>query len=135
MRGTQETNNCLEPFKETTASNSRLGPFFCRVPLTPGGGLIVAPDPFTVVNRGVINGLAARYRLPAIFTLRQDVVEGALMSYGPDTADIIQRSAMDIDRILEGAKHEEFPVRAPTKYLLGITISPTLLAQADEVAE
>lgn len=49
--------------------------------------------------------------------LRQDVVEGALMSYGPDTADIIQRSAMYVDRILEGAKPKELPVQAPTSGL------------------
>ena len=113
--------------------------------LAPGGGLIVAPDPFTVVNRGVIISLAARYRLPAIFTLRQDVVEGGLMSYGPDTADICERSAAYVDRILKGAKPEELSVQAPTKYILvinlktaavlGVTISSTLLAQADEVIE
>ena len=70
-----------------------------------------------MVNRCVIIGFAARYRLPAIFMLRQDVVEGALMSYGPDTADIIQRSTMYVDRILEGAKPKELPVQAPTSGL------------------
>jgi putative ABC transport system substrate-binding protein len=98
-----------------------------------------------VVNRGVIIRLAAHDRLSAIFTLRQDVVEGGLMSYGPDTADICERSAAYVDRILKGAKPEELPVQAPTKYILvinlktaavlGVTISPTLLAQADEVIE
>jgi putative ABC transport system substrate-binding protein len=82
---------------------------------TPGGGLIVAPDPFTVVNHRVIMKSVARHRLPAIFTLRQDVVEGALMSYGPDTADMFQRWAGYVDRILTGAKPEELSVQAPTK--------------------
>jgi putative ABC transport system substrate-binding protein len=113
--------------------------------LTPDGGLIVAPDPFTVVNREVIMRSAERYRLPAIFTLRQDVVEGALMSYGPDTADIFRRSASYVDRILKGAKPDELPVQAPTKFelvinlktakALGLDVPSTLSARADEVIE
>ena len=88
---------------------------------------------------------AERYRLPAIFTLRQDVVEGALMSYGPDTADIFRRSASYVDRILKGAKPDELPVQAPTKFelvinlktakALGLDVPSTLSARADEVIE
>jgi putative ABC transport system substrate-binding protein len=113
--------------------------------LGPEGGLIVAPDPFTVVNREVIMRSAERHRLPAIYTLRQEAVEGALMSYGPDTADIFERSAVYVDRILKGSRPDQLPVQAPTKFTLvinlktaralGITISTMLLAQADEVIE
>jgi len=113
--------------------------------LGTGGSLIVAPDPFTVVNRDAIMMSVARHGLPAIFTLRQDAVEGALMSYGPDAADMFKRSAVYVDRILKGAKTVELPVQAPIKFTLvinlktaktmGISVSPSLLARADEVIE
>jgi len=113
--------------------------------LGPGGGLIVAPDPFTVVNRETIMTSVARHGLPAIYTLRQDAVEGALMSYGPDATDIFMRSASYVDRILKGARADELPVQAPTKFTLvinlktaksmGVTVPPLLLARADEVIE
>jgi putative ABC transport system substrate-binding protein len=113
--------------------------------LGPGDGLIVGPDPFTVVNRGVIMRSAERHRLPAIFTLRQDAVEGALMSYGPDTADMFRRSASYVDRILKGGKPDELPVQAPTKFelvinlktakALGLDVPLQLQQRADEVIE
>jgi putative tryptophan/tyrosine transport system substrate-binding protein len=113
--------------------------------LGPGDGLIVGPDPFTVVNREVIMRSAERHRLPAIFTLRQEAVEGALMSYGPDTADIFRRAALYADRILKGAKPDELPVQAPTKFelvinlktakALGLDVPLQLQQRADEVIE
>ena len=113
--------------------------------LGSGDGLIVGPDPFTVVNRGVIIRSAERQRIPAIFTLRQDAVEGALMSYGPDTADMFRRSASYVDRILKGAKPEELPVQAPIKFelvinlktakALGLDVPLQLQQRADEVIE
>ena len=111
----------------------------------PGGGLIVVPDPFINTHRGLIITLAERLRLPAIFSFRQHVTEGALMSYGPDTADIVRRSASYVDRILKGEKPADLPVQAPTKYALvinlktakalGLTVPLTLQASADEVIE
>src|SRR6267142_1431296 len=64
----------------------------------------------------VIVALTERHRLPAIYGLRQFVTEGALMSYGPDTADIVRRSASYVDRILRGEKPADLPVQSPTKY-------------------
>ena len=111
----------------------------------PGGGLIAAPDAFINTRRHLIMALVERHRLPAIFGFRQFVTEGALISYGPDTTDIVRRSASYIDRILKGEKPADLPVQAPSKYdlvinlktakALGIEIPPTLLARADEVIE
>jgi putative ABC transport system substrate-binding protein len=111
----------------------------------PGGGLIAAPDPFINTHRGLIMELADRHRLPVIYSFRQFVTEGALMSYGPDTADIVRRSASYVDRILKGEKAADLPVQAPTKFALvinlktakalGLTVPMTLQARADEVIE
>ena len=111
----------------------------------PGGGLIVPPDTFTVVHRGLIIRTAAQHRVPAIFSYRQFVREGALIAYGPDTTDIFQRSASYVDRILKGANPGDLPVQAPNKFelainvktarRLGLDLPPTLLGLADEVIE
>jgi putative ABC transport system substrate-binding protein len=113
--------------------------------LDPDGGLIVPPDVFINTRRPLIMALAERYRLPAIFGFRQFVTEGALISYGPDTTDIVRRSASYVDRILKGEKPADLPVQAPTKYelvinlktakALGLTVPPILRALADEVIE
>jgi ABC-type uncharacterized transport system substrate-binding protein len=89
--------------------------------------------------------LAERHRLPAIYGLRQFVSEGALVTYGPDSIDIVRRSASYVDRILKGEKPGDLPVQAPTKYeltinlktakALGLDVPAKLLALADEVIE
>jgi putative ABC transport system substrate-binding protein len=109
------------------------------------GGLIVAPDAFINTRRRLIMAFAERHRLPAIYGFRQFVTEGALISYGPDTVDIVRRSASYVDRILKGEKPADLPVQAPTKYelvinlktakALSLDVPPTLLARADEVIE
>ncbi len=111
----------------------------------PGGSLIAAPDPFINTHRGPIMALAERHRLPAIYGFRQYVTEGALMSYGPDTEDIVRRSASYVDRILKGKKPADLPAQAPTKFslvinlkaakALGLDVPTTLIARADEVIE
>jgi putative ABC transport system substrate-binding protein len=111
----------------------------------PGGGLILAPDIYLNNHRQLIMALAARNRLPAIFGFRQFVKEGALISYGPDTTDIVRRSTSYVDRILKGEKPANLPVQAPIKYelvinlktakALGLDVPPSLLAIADEVIE
>jgi len=111
----------------------------------PGGGLMVAPEPFMNAHRGLVMALAEQHRFPAIYGFRQFVKEGALISYGPDSADIVRRSASYVDRVLKGEKPADLPVQAPTKYellinlrtakALGLTVPLTLLALADEVIE
>jgi len=111
----------------------------------PTSGLIVAPDAFINTRRRLVMALAERHRLPAIYGFRQFATEGALISYGPDSVDIVRRSASYVDRILKGEKLADLPVQAPTKYglvinlttakALGLTVPPALLARADEVIE
>ncbi len=88
----------------------------------PGGGLIAAPDAFINNHRRAIMTLTERHRLPAIYGFRQFATEGALISYGPDSADIVRRSAGYVDRILKGERPADLPVQAPTKYELVINL-------------
>jgi putative tryptophan/tyrosine transport system substrate-binding protein len=109
------------------------------------GGLLVLPDSFTVDHHVAIVGLAARYRLPAVYFARVFAASGGLMSYGTDDLDSIRRVASYVDRILKGEKAGDLPVQNPTKFqlvinlntakTLGVTFPTTLLATADEVIE
>ena len=109
------------------------------------GGLIVTPSAGNAVHRELITTLAARYKLPTIYSDRLNVTEGGLISYGPDRVDEFRRAAGYIDRILKGEKPADLPVQAPTKFelvinlktakALGFTIPTTLLATADEVIQ
>jgi putative ABC transport system substrate-binding protein len=111
----------------------------------PGSSLLIGPDPFNVVRIQQVARLAAQNRLPAISVYRPFAVEGGLMAYGPDTADIFRRSAEYVDRILRGANPSELPVQQPDKFqftvnlkaarALGLNVPATLLATADEVIE
>ena len=111
----------------------------------PGGGLIAAGDVFTNAHRALIMALAERDRLPVVYPFRQSVLEGGLMSYGPDGVDVVRRSASYVDRILKGATPAELPVQQPTKFelainlktakALGLDVPPLLQQRADEVIE
>ena len=109
------------------------------------GGVIVTSSPGASHHRDLIVKLAARYQLPTIYASRYLVVNGGLISYGPDILDQYRRAAGYVDRILRGEKPADLPVQAPTKYelvinlktakALGLEVPPTLLARADEVIE
>jgi len=111
----------------------------------PAGGLIAAADPFTLTHRALIMALAERHRLPTVYSNRQFVAEGGLLSYGPDQVDIARRSASYVDRILKGAAPAELPVQQPTKFelainlktakALGLDVPLNLQQLADEVIE
>ena len=109
------------------------------------GGLILVPTAQTLIHRDLIITLAARHQLPTIYPYRYFVTAGGLMCYGPDEIEQYRRGASYIDRILKGEKPADLPVQAPTKYelvinlktakALGLTLSPSVLARADEVIE
>jgi putative ABC transport system substrate-binding protein len=111
----------------------------------PNRGLIVTASTFTAVHRETITTLAAQHRLPAVYPFRYFVTNGGLMSYGPDSIGPFRQAAGYVDRILKGEKPAGLPVQAPNKYeldinlktakALGLVVSPTLLARADEVVE
>jgi hypothetical protein len=88
----------------------------------PGGGLIAIPDSFTVGRRDVIVALAARHRLPALYSAPSFTSSGGLMAYAVDTRDTMQRAAGYIDRILKGTKPADLPVQAPVKFELSINL-------------
>src|SRR5262249_40307284 len=111
----------------------------------PNGSLVVLSDAFSVVNRKLIIGLAAQYRLPAIYFFRFFVTDGGLVSYGVDRSDSFRRAAAYVDRILRGAKPADLPVEGPTKFelvinlktakALGLDVPWFLQQRADEVIE
>ncbi|HEY7246928.1 MAG TPA: ABC transporter substrate-binding protein [Xanthobacteraceae bacterium] len=112
---------------------------------TANDGLIVTANPATVFNRELIAALATRHKLPAVYSTRDFVTSGGLASYAADFLDQYRRAAEYVDRILKGEKAADLPVQAPTTYVLtinlkaakalGLTLSPSLLARADEVIE
>jgi len=87
-----------------------------------GSSLIVMPDPFNAVNREHITLLAARYRVPAMYYRREFVEAGGLISYANDFGEQFPQAATYVDRILKGAKPEDLPVQAPTKFDLIINL-------------
>jgi putative ABC transport system substrate-binding protein len=110
----------------------------------PGGSVIVLPDSYTNANRAPIIALAARLRLPAVYALRVQAIDGGLVSYGPETSDMYRRAASYIDQILRGHKPAEMPVQHPAKYELVVNLKtakelgidvPSLVQRADEVIE
>jgi putative ABC transport system substrate-binding protein len=108
-------------------------------------GLIVLTDPVTLYHRKSLADLAARYRLPGIYSERLFVESGGLMSYGANDREMHRRAAVFVDRILKGANPGDLPVEQPTSYelvinlktakALGLTIPPSLLQRADQVIE
>lgn len=109
------------------------------------GGLIVVAGPSEAAHRDMIIGLAARYKLPAIYPERFFAKSGGLVSYGPNIVEQFRSAASYVDRILRGEKPADLPVQAPTRNELtinlksakaiGLNVPALVLARADEVIE
>ena len=111
----------------------------------PNGGLIMLPSTTLLRHRDLVVVLAARYRLPAVYAIRDFVPAGGLMAYSTDIVDQNRQAAFYVDRILRGGKPSDLPVQAPSKYqttinlktakALGLTVPAGLLVAADQVIE
>ncbi|HTM72980.1 MAG TPA: ABC transporter substrate-binding protein [Pseudolabrys sp.] len=111
----------------------------------PNTAMVVLPDSTTSVNSDHIVALAARHRLPAVYSFKYIVRAGGLMSYGIVAADHYRQAALYVDKILRGAKPADLPVQVPVKYetalnvrtakAFGLTPPAGLMVAADEVIE
>jgi len=132
----------VRPINTDAAEIERALATFARI---PNGGLIVTASPFAGVHREMIANLTKQHKLPSVASQRSLMTSGFLISYGANFADLYRGAAGYVDRILRGENPADLPVQAPTKYelainlktakALGITVSPSLLARADEVIE
>ena len=108
-------------------------------------GLISFPDTFFSAHRRRMAELELKHRIPTIHDAREFVEVGSLMAYGPSIQDLWRRAAVYVDKIFKGAKPADLPVEQPTKVelvinlktakALGLTITPSALARADELIE
>ncbi len=108
-------------------------------------GLVVYVTPITQSYRARIIEFAAKQRLPTIYSPREFVDDGGLVSYGPNHRDLFRRGATFIHKILRGARPAELPIEQPTRFelvinlktarALGLNIPRALLARADQVIE
>ena len=111
----------------------------------PHGGVLVIPEPFTNAHRDRIIAQCARFKLPALNPVSGAAARGALLCYTYLFDPMIRQPVAYVDRILKGESPADLPVQAPTKFqlsinlktakALGLDVSPTLLARADEVIE
>jgi ABC-type uncharacterized transport system substrate-binding protein len=118
---------------------------FDSIPQSPGNVMVFGPEGFFYVRRAHIAELALRRAIPTVFDGRDYVEAGGLAGYGPDFFNVMELTGGYVARVLKGAKPADLPVQQATKFelvinrktakTLGIEISPTLLATADEVIE
>jgi putative ABC transport system substrate-binding protein len=109
------------------------------------GAAIILSDAFFNTERQRIAELAVSNRVATIFSQRQYVADGGLMSYGEALAEFFRRAAFYVDKLIMGAKPGDLPVEQPTRFFLvinlktakalGLTVPPTLMARADEVID
>jgi len=107
--------------------------------------IFVVASPFTFPERQRIGELALKHRLPSMHGPFEYVEAGGLLSYAPSYRDLFRRAALQVDKILKGAKPADLPIEQPTRFelvinlktakALGLTIPQTVLLRADQVIE
>jgi putative ABC transport system substrate-binding protein len=107
--------------------------------------LVVGSDTLVQTNQSLVIGLAAMHRLPSIYTFRDFVEAGGLLSYGVSLPDLYRRAAGYVDSILKGARPGDLPVQAPTAFetvlnlktarALGLSVPDTLLQGGAEIIQ
>ncbi|HWM42526.1 MAG TPA: ABC transporter substrate-binding protein [Burkholderiales bacterium] len=131
----------LEPMLVDVRTPEQIAPAFEEAARQGAQGLIVGIETLTQSNRSAIVELAAKHRLPAMYSAREFVEAGGLMSYGVSYPDLYYRAAGFADRILKGAAPGELPIERPAKFAfainrrtardLEVVIPPDLLLRAD----
>jgi putative ABC transport system substrate-binding protein len=135
----------LEPDVVAISDPGQFEEIFARSVARGVNGIATTASPFFNFHRKRLIDLAMRYRLPSIWEGTAYVRDGGLLSYGPSFPDMCRRSAGYVAKILNGAKPVELPVEQPARFELavnlkttraiGLAVSPSLLARADEVIE
>lgn len=135
----------IEMRRFAVAAPEDLDRVFSRIREWPADTIVALGDPATWRERQRIVDFAGRHRLPSVFGMKDFVLAGGLLSYGPDVAETLRASAVYIDRILKGAKASDLPVEQPTRFelvvnqktarALGLTIPESVRARADQTIE
>jgi putative ABC transport system substrate-binding protein len=134
----------LDPVLHIRAAADLKGAFEAAIRARAAAALRMI-DPTSPSLRAQTVALAAEFRLPTIYPFREDVLEGGLISYGPNLPEQYRQAAAFVHKIFNGAKPADLPVEQPTKFefainlkaakALGIAIPATLVARADDVIE
>ena len=122
-----------------------IAPAFRAMVKAGDSAVFVLDDALFFENRALLADLALRQRLPSMFGISGFVSAGGLLSYGANQTELYRRAAFTVDKILKGARPADLPVEQPTKFelslnmktakALGLTISNSLLLQAEEVIQ
>ena len=133
------------PSKARVIKPNKLDAVFAGIPQQPGNAMLVSTNSFFYVRREQIAALATRFGVPASFDDANYVRAGGLFGYGADSTDECFQAALYVGRILKGEKPADLPVMQEPKFVLtvnmktakalGLTVPPTLLAEAGEVIE